>query len=496
MSPRLRLLLAGGLGALLAVYVGVDIANESYQLGGLALLVIGWVLLEYYSAPKPDAWALALVLLGYIVGNRGFAQFMIMPDFPLLPAEAILMVCVPALLLRLAFQQATPFASDGLNFSILAWMLCGTARLPLDLYRYGFDALRDFATVYYASFFFIAQALCRHEASRLLLRRALLYGFALLPVLSAAFSLYPDFFLTTLTWRGVPVIYYKDDLVSTFLAGGFFYFWAWREAGGSRVWLIPAAVCLLMSPTIGSPRAAMLGTALMTAAWLLAGRTRLVAFQAGSAALVLAVMLSVFLVRKQDIRETSVYSVYEHAISIFDVTGTGEYIHNETGDPGDNNRFRLTWWRTVAEQTLEGGPVFGLGFGADLASQFLIEYDMLGADFSARSPHSVIMSVFGRMGTVGLVLFLFIPAMMVRETWSAFRQRNYEAMGLWSAVWTLWMSACFGVVLEGPMGAVLFWIMLGMAHDATGRNAAAPPAGAAAAALQPAEAAGEMAASP
>jgi hypothetical protein len=46
------------------------------------------------------------------------------------------------------------------------------------------------------------------------------------------------------------------------------------------------------------------------------------------------------------------------------------------------------------------------------------------------------------------------------------------------------------------MGAVLFWIMLGMAHDATGRNATAPAAGAAAAALQPAEAAGEMAASP
>jgi hypothetical protein len=28
------------------------------------------------------------------------------------------------------------------------------------------------------------------------------------------------------------------------------------------------------------------------------------------------------------------------------------------------------------------------------------------------------------------------------------------------------VSACLGVVLEGPMGAIPFWIMLGLAHHA------------------------------
>ena len=29
------------------------------------------------------------------------------------------------------------------------------------------------------------------------------------------------------------------------------------------------------------------------------------------------------------------------------------------------------------------------------------------------------------------------------------------------------LSACFGVVLEGPMGAVVFWTILGLAHSQT-----------------------------
>ena len=39
-------------------------------------------------------------------------------------------------------------------------------------------------------------------------------------------------------------------------------------------------------------------------------------------------------------------------------------------------------------------------------------------------------------------------------------------MTLQAAVWVVMISACLGVVLEGPMGAIPFWIMLGLAHHA------------------------------
>jgi hypothetical protein len=469
MHPRLRLAILAAAVAVLAVIVGLQVADESYFLGEIVVCGLLWLVAERLQGPLPDAWGLAALLVGYIVGNRGFAQFFLRPNLPLLPAEAGLLVCAPLLIFRMAFKQAAALQRDGLNFAILAWMLLGAVRLPFDLRQYGFIALRDSATVYYASFFFIAQAFCRHEASRSLLRRALRLAFLLLPVVSVALSLAPEFFLTMFTWRGVPLVYHKGDLVATYLSSGFFFFWAMREAGAHRAWLIPAAVCLLMSPTMGSPRAAMFGTVMVTLIWLIARRPRLLLFQVGAVTAGFAAVLLVLVsYGNKDLRETTAYSVYEHAISIVDFEGTGTYLHAETGDPGNNNRFRLVWWNSVAQETLQKSPAFGLGFGADLAARFLVDYNLVEAeDFVTRSPHSVIMTVFGRMGTLGLLLFLTIAAMMARSAWPAFRRRDFDAMGLWSVTWVLWFSACFGVVLEGPMGAVVFWTVLGMANATT-----------------------------
>ena len=52
---------------------------------------------------------------------------------------------------------------------------------------------------------------------------------------------------------------------------------------------------------------------------------------------------------------------------------------------GDNNRFRSVWWRTVVAETLAENPAFGLGFGHDLARNFLREFNPeMADDFTAR----------------------------------------------------------------------------------------------------------------
>jgi hypothetical protein len=50
-------------------------------------------------------------------------------------------------------------------------------------------------------------------------------------------------------------------------------------------------------------------------------------------------------------------------------------------------------------------------------------------------------------------------------------------LGWWSVSWVMLASACFGVVLEGPMGAILFWTSLGLAN-ATSTDALAAAASA------------------
>ena len=68
------------------------------------------------------------------------------------------------------------------------------------------------------------------------------------------------------------------------------------------------------------------------------------------------------------------------------------------------------------------------------------------------------------MGLVGLLPFLLLIALCVRKTWRALNTPDSPAVGLWIAAWVMFVSACFGVVLEGPMGAVVFWLLLGAAN--------------------------------
>ena len=81
------------------------------------------------------------------------------------------------------------------------------------------------------------------------------------------------------------------------------------------------------------------------------------------------------------------------------------------------------------------------------------------------------MTTLGRMGLLGTVVLLSIYWTQGRITARVAREvradpTRQDAMTLQAAVWVIMVSACFGVVLEGPMGAIPFWIMLGLAHHA------------------------------
>jgi hypothetical protein len=229
--------------------------------------------------------------------------------------------------------------------------------------------------------------------------------------------------------------------------------------------------------------------------WLATRRWRIAAAQVLIVGTAVSVVIFISALGNRNLRQTAVYSTYEHALSIFDLRGTGTYVNEESGNPGRNNRFRLTWWNTVTQDVLAHNPVFGLGFGYDLAARFLVEYELLGAeDFTTRSPHSMIMSVFGRMGVLGLAAWLGVALGMAALTWRCFQQDNLDAIGLVCIAWVLWFSACVGVVLEGPMGAVVFWTVLGLANRSLGELKADEPVPVED--LQPALPADEVAASP
>ncbi len=484
MNPVWRDRLTALAAAVLGVWVAFHIADESWLLptllGSLALAAI----LIRFTSVEIDVLALGGLLVGYIVGNRGFAQFMPVPGLPLLPAEAGLATAGICLLWRSARDRTLPWRRDSLNLALLAFVIVGASRFVVDFPRHGFVALRDFAMVYYVAFFFATQELCREERRRRFLLACLLSAAALLPVVFTLFELFPDFFLGPLTLRGVPFIFFKGDLAPTFFAvGGIVLFLA--APVGHRLWARPLATGMVLWVFASDNRASMLG-ALVALAWLAWSRfRRFTLLQGGVLALALLLLAAFAGLGDNAWAERKVRSLADRAISVVDVTGAFSYRHDEGDIKSGNNQFRWVWWRSVAGETMSANPLLGLGFGHDLAHGFLQRYNPeLADDFSARSPHNIFVTTFGRLGAVGVAILGWAFAVLTVRTFRVTRdpQRDVVQVALWAALWPIAISSLLGVVLEGPMGAVVFWVLLGIAnacyHTPPAAPAEAEPAGA------------------
>jgi len=473
MDPRLRNLLFGAAASALAVWVGVTLANEEHFIALLSAGVAVWAVLSWTRGPLAEAWLLGFLVLGYVVGNRGFAQLSPVAGLPVFFSELGLGIVLVLVTLRGALRRELPVRRDWLNGLLLLWLALGTARIPWDMRIHGMVALRDFAMIYYLLYFFGAQALARHAPSRRLLHASLLVTFGLLPLTGLVDTAFPNFFQTYLLVGDVPLIYYKGDLLATFLFTGFLLLLPHRDFDfrtDSMRWLL-ALVSLVLGLTLLS-RSSMLGL-VVGGGWLAwSGRWRPLRVLAAVCLGGLVAVVAFSLLQKKDFTQTKAYAIYEAAASIVDYQGTHNYQNDESGNKGDNNRYRLVWWKNIVKETVATDPVFGQGFGADLAKGFFLEYyPTTEPDFNPRSPHNLFMTTFGRMGLAGTAVLAAIYWVQARSTARSMRAARGEPgqdenVTLQAALWVVMVCACFGVVLEGPMAAIPFWIMLGLAHHA------------------------------
>lgn len=467
-NPRSRNALACLVASLAAVWLAFGLAQGDYLLPVfIATLTVVTVLVRVLHIDVA-ALALALVLFGYLVGNRGFAQLMPVPALPLLPAEIALLVAGGWIFLQCAFARHLPFRKDALNWAVLAWLLVGTVRVIFDVRPYGLLAIRDYAMIYYAAFFFLAQELARDARARGFLLGTLKVASFTLPFAVVLSEAFPGFFQSVLAFRGIPLIFFKGDLALTFMAvSGVFL--ATTAPVRHRPWLWALALVEIVYVIGADNRASMLG-ALGALLWLAMSRLRRFVLLQGAAVLLAGLIVAgLALLADNPWARGKLAGVSDRIVSLGDVVGSGTYVSAESSMKGDNNRFRTVWWGTVASETLDRNPCFGLGFGYDLSREFLQEYNPdMAEDFSARSPHSIVMSAFGRMGFAGLVAFLAFAFVLTRRTWRVMRDpaATPSDLGLWGGAWVILISACFGVVLEGPMGAVVFWSLLGLANGA------------------------------
>jgi hypothetical protein len=475
-NPILRILVIAVPGLLVAIVLGSQVGTGSWLLPvSLAAACILFALyILFFRAVTLDALTLGFLLLGYIVGNRGFAALHVGGRTPIYAGEIGLTVCAAILGVRFALRKTKLIPKSALAWAILALLVLGGIRLFLDTvlqpsFANSFTAIRDAATVYYAIFFFIAFALGQNPAGRRVVERCTLVACAVLLPIAAMYIAGAAELFNNVSVDGYPLISHKGDLTTTYLAFGSFYFFLQPARGTRRVFLRVLSLLSFVGMVALTARAALVGFGCAAFILLIARRPQFLFYQI---AVAVALLIVIGLLQVSRISHAGGYvsKVLDRVESITDVSGKYSY-RGEIGDSSaQNNQFRLVWWESVIDETMDKAPIFGLGFGYDLAKRFLISYEaqLNQYEFDTRSPHSIWVTMVGRMGIIGVISFFLIAVLIFRNAISAAkrvarREAEPVTLGHWCAVLVLLGSASFGVVLEGPMGAIPFWSLLGLA---------------------------------
>src|SRR5438270_2578038 len=116
-----RTRLYGAIAAAVAPWLAYQIAEEEYFWPVAIACALAGVAIVYLQPRPLTTLLIGGALVGYIVGNRGFAQLSLAGRLPLFPGEFVLLTGGAALFLGTALRQDSPIRRDALNIAILAW---------------------------------------------------------------------------------------------------------------------------------------------------------------------------------------------------------------------------------------------------------------------------------------------------------------------------------------------------------------------------------------
>ena len=138
----------------------------------------------------------------------------------------------------------------------------------------------------------------------------------------------------------------------------------------------------------------------------------------------------------------------------------------EGGELNDNVDWRLDHWGDIWEGVNESVPLSGHGFGPNIAEI----YNIPQIDLGLRNAHNSHLTVFARVGWIGLLLWGALWAVWFYETNQTRRRLVYAGFdrlaGL--ATWTIvavtatLLNATFDPSVEGPQVGFWLWTLFGL----------------------------------
>ncbi|MEM8874869.1 MAG: O-antigen ligase family protein [Planctomycetota bacterium] len=406
---------------------------------------------------------LAVTLIGYATFNKSFAYLGAKPIF-------IGEMCFGlGLLALLGVRRSSLQLTAWLALPVLAFMAWSACRTFPFLGVHGVHALRDGALWGYGAFaFFICAVLIdKPERFRGVVRWYRVFAIAFLIFAPFAMIASRLVFSDTLgsggprlPWADVPLIYAKGGDMGVHLAGVFAYV---VLVAPLPMWFLLATI-----PVVGglmtSSRAAML--AFFTGAFPTflhrprhkLGLTLIGAFLVGF----IALWVTDF--RWAPPGEKREFSAENIVISVKSMLG--DKSHEEMHG---TKSWRTQWWGSIVDYTVHGHYFWtGKGYGVNLADAdgFQVEDDAN----PLRSPHNGHLTILARSGVPGIALWATLNGVWIVTLGIRFLQcraarligweRVILVIGILGVVFLL--NASFDVFLEGPMGGIWYWCVIGV----------------------------------
>lgn len=417
----------------------------------------------YRSTPKLGdrflAW-LGWVLTGYALAGRGFAYLGVPP---LYIGEITALFGLLALMSSSRVGATLRFTPVKILGALALWgMICTVPYIPV----YGVDALRDTVIWSYGAFSIIVAGLLMQDPVRLRFLLLRYRRFAVLFISASGFiyllAKLARESIPTLPGSGVPMISMKEGDMMVHAAG----VTAFMIVGMMRTRLFLLLMLGLICVVVGAAsRGGMLSLVLALSLIVLlrppGAGPKLRRLLGG---LCIGVILLIVVNPKITLkggREVSAEQLWANVNSI-----VGE--EEDEGLEG-TKEWRLMWWGKIIDYTVYG-PHFWTGKGFGISLGLSDGFGNLSREHLLRSPHNGHITMLARAGVPGFILWMLLHTswflLMLRAYFAARRVKDRAWSGVFVfllAYWTAFMvNTTFDVFLEGPMGGIWFWTIIGV----------------------------------
>jgi hypothetical protein len=471
MNKGFQLIVAFVVFLTLGLTVAVSVGTGDYALpiiiGVGALAVILMATVGRHLAL--DVTIICLGIGGFYIAGKGFAY--INAGGVLFVGEAMLALGMFGYLWRVGKGRFSMMPDSPMAWALFLLGSYALIRLPIDFKTAGIMALRDACTIYYTIFFFIAYQLGKdpkvQKLAPIILISMALPGM-LLDFLLFAFPAIKGP-LYSLTIRGNPLFLNHYDAIHP-AAFGMTLFLATKASPrfGINVFYF-LAMFFVTAYLLGIGRGANYVTFMFICAFLLIARQfKLLVGMAGGVVLLVCVLLVLIEINPSTGRGRlrQISEQIEVLVDPSQIT-SGKTTDSDTAD------WRLQWWTKITNDVNAINPVFGLGFGYDIATDFHRQFfrtTTVDPDVArTRGAHNAFFTILARMGWLGALLFLGVVGVQLTYFWRAalaFRNGDIPPSQafFWGSNLCAFVITFFQYAWEASYSAIPAWTCMGLSY--------------------------------